>query len=119
VAEQADVRDFEKLKAVVASGVSEFGRVDFVLANAGILPTIGEKGQETSAFVDAVAPAVTSPVSPCRSTPGIPSSSGVANAATLNVEGDHGVKGCPASARTDHSNGAAQGLDTVLQAEQT
>ena len=54
VAEQADVRDFEKLKAVVASGVSEFGRVDFVLANAGILPIIGEKGQETSAFVDAV-----------------------------------------------------------------
>ena len=54
VAEQADVRDFEKLKAVVASGVSEFGRVDFILANAGILPIIGEKGQETSAFVDAV-----------------------------------------------------------------
>jgi SDR family mycofactocin-dependent oxidoreductase len=54
VAEQANVRDFEKLKAVVASGVSEFGRVDFVLANAGILPIIGEKGQETSAFVDAV-----------------------------------------------------------------
>ena len=54
VAEQADVRDFEKLKAVVASGVSEFGRVDFILANAGILPIIGEKGQQTSAFVDAV-----------------------------------------------------------------
>jgi NAD(P)-dependent dehydrogenase (short-subunit alcohol dehydrogenase family) len=108
VAERADVRDFKRLKAVVASCVSELGRIDFVLANAGILPIIGEKGQDTSAFVDAVAPAATSPVSPCRSTP-----------AGLNVERDHGMKGCPASARTDHSNGAAQGLDTVFQAEQT
>jgi NAD(P)-dependent dehydrogenase (short-subunit alcohol dehydrogenase family) len=54
IAEQADVRDFEKLKTVVAKGASELGRIDFVLANAGILPIIGKKGQQTSAFTDAV-----------------------------------------------------------------
>ena len=37
VAEQGDVRDFERLKAAVANGVAELGRIDFVLANAGIL----------------------------------------------------------------------------------
>jgi SDR family mycofactocin-dependent oxidoreductase len=54
VAEQGDVRDFEKLKAVVAKGVSELGRIDFVLANAGILPIVGEQAQDIAAFVDAV-----------------------------------------------------------------
>jgi SDR family mycofactocin-dependent oxidoreductase len=54
VAEQADVRDFEKLKASVAKGVSELGRIDFVLANAGILPIVGEQAHDVSAFVDAV-----------------------------------------------------------------
>ena len=54
VAEQANVRKFEKLKAIVAKGVSKLSRIDFVLANAGILSMIGEKGQETSAFADAV-----------------------------------------------------------------
>ena len=45
VAEQGDVRDFERLKAAVANGVAELGRVDFVLANAGILPMVGEEAQ--------------------------------------------------------------------------
>jgi SDR family mycofactocin-dependent oxidoreductase len=54
VAEQGDVRDFEKLKSVVAKGVSELGRIDFVLANAGILPIAGEQAQDISAFVDAI-----------------------------------------------------------------
>ena len=54
VAEQGDVRDFERLKAAVANGVAELGRVDFVLANAGIAPIVGEQAQDTSAFVDAV-----------------------------------------------------------------
>src|SRR6516165_7209444 len=53
VAEQGDVRDFDRLKAVVANGVDEFGRVDFVLANAGIGP-VGERAQEMASFVDAV-----------------------------------------------------------------
>ena len=54
VAEHADVRDLERLKAVVTKGVAEFGRIDFVLANAGILPAAGEPGSRVEAFVDAV-----------------------------------------------------------------
>jgi SDR family mycofactocin-dependent oxidoreductase len=55
VAEQGDVRDFERLKAAVANGVTELGRVDFVLANAGIAPIMGDQAQAISAFDDAVA----------------------------------------------------------------
>jgi SDR family mycofactocin-dependent oxidoreductase len=55
VAEQGDVRDFERLKTAVANGVAELGRLDFVLANAGILPMVGPQGQDISAFDDAVA----------------------------------------------------------------
>ncbi|VBA29882.1 Putative short-chain type dehydrogenase/reductase/MSMEI_5872 [Mycobacterium pseudokansasii] len=36
VAEQVDVRNFRRLQAVVDKGVSELGRLDFVLANAGL-----------------------------------------------------------------------------------
>ncbi len=36
VARQADVRDFDVLKAAVDAGVEELGRLDIVLANAGI-----------------------------------------------------------------------------------
>jgi (+)-trans-carveol dehydrogenase len=36
VARQADVRDFDALKAAVDAGVEELGRLDIVLANAGI-----------------------------------------------------------------------------------
>ncbi|CDO89776.1 3-ketoacyl-ACP reductase [Mycobacterium triplex] len=54
VAEQGDVRDFDRLKAAVAAGVAELGRVDFVLANAGIFPAFGDQGGDMSAFVDAV-----------------------------------------------------------------
>jgi SDR family mycofactocin-dependent oxidoreductase len=55
VAEQGDVRDFARLKVAVANGVAELGRLDFVLANAGILPMVGEQAQDISAFDDAVA----------------------------------------------------------------
>src|SRR5262245_24884674 len=54
IAARADVRDFERLKAVVEEGVSELGRLDFVLANAGILPVVGDQGQTTAAFDDAI-----------------------------------------------------------------
>lgn len=54
VAEQVDVRDFEKLTTVVEKGVSELGRIDFVLANAGIMPMVGSKAQDISAFNDAI-----------------------------------------------------------------
>lgn len=55
VAEEGDVRDFDRLKAVVAQGVAELGRLDFVLANAGILPAFGEQRHEMAAFDDSVA----------------------------------------------------------------
>jgi SDR family mycofactocin-dependent oxidoreductase len=54
VAEQGDVRDFARLQAAVANGVAELGRVDFVIANAGIMPGLGEQRYEVSAYVDAV-----------------------------------------------------------------
>jgi SDR family mycofactocin-dependent oxidoreductase len=54
VAEQGDVRDFDRLKAVVENGVAELGRVDFVLANAGIMPALGEERYDISAYIDAV-----------------------------------------------------------------
>ena len=54
VAERADVRDLERLKAVVAKGVAEFGRLDFVLANAGIFPAAGPQRLDIAAFLDAV-----------------------------------------------------------------
>lgn len=47
------MRDFERLKDVVANGVAELGRIDFVLANAGILPSFGEQAYGISAYVDA------------------------------------------------------------------
>ncbi|MDT5347763.1 MAG: hypothetical protein QOH91_1050, partial [Mycobacterium sp.] len=54
VAEQGDVRDLERLKAAVSHGVAELGRVDFVLANAGIMPAVGEERYDISAYIDAV-----------------------------------------------------------------
>jgi SDR family mycofactocin-dependent oxidoreductase len=54
VAARADVRDFDTLKTVVGAGVARFGRIDFVLANAGIAPLLGEPSHDVSAFVDAV-----------------------------------------------------------------
>jgi SDR family mycofactocin-dependent oxidoreductase len=54
VTAQVDVRDFESLKAAVAKGISELGRIDFVLANAGIMPLVGSQAHDVSAFDDAV-----------------------------------------------------------------
>lgn len=54
VAERGDVRDFDRLKAAVTAGVAELGRIDFVLANAGILPAFGDQGNDITAFLDAV-----------------------------------------------------------------
>lgn len=54
VAASGDVRDFDRLNAIVAEGVAAFGRIDFVLANAGIAPLLGEPSHEMSAYVDAV-----------------------------------------------------------------
>ncbi len=42
VARQADVRDRGSLKTVLAEGMKELGRLDIVIANAGIAPMMGE-----------------------------------------------------------------------------
>ena len=54
VAGQADVRDFERLQSVLAEGATEFGRVDFVLANAGVAPGVGHAEPTAHAYLDAV-----------------------------------------------------------------
>src|SRR6185312_9617361 len=54
VAREADVRDFDAMRNVVTDGVAELGRLDFVLANAGIAPIIGEPARQLAAFHDSV-----------------------------------------------------------------
>ncbi|MGZ8803156.1 MAG: mycofactocin-coupled SDR family oxidoreductase [Mycobacterium sp.] len=54
VAERGDVRDRDRLTDAVSHGVAEFGRIDFVLANAGILPAAGEQGRDITAYTDAI-----------------------------------------------------------------
>jgi NAD(P)-dependent dehydrogenase (short-subunit alcohol dehydrogenase family) len=48
-----DLCDLDQLKASVANGVAEFGRIDFVLANAGILTGVGQQRRDVTTFVDA------------------------------------------------------------------
>mgnify|MGYP000010410755 CR=1 FL=1 len=54
IAEHGDVRDFARLQQVVARGEDEFGRIDFVLANAGILTAIGAHRDEMSSYTAAI-----------------------------------------------------------------
>jgi SDR family mycofactocin-dependent oxidoreductase len=51
MAEKADVRERAQLRAVVEAGVAEFGRLDIVVCNAGILPV---KHRVPMEFIDAV-----------------------------------------------------------------
>ena len=55
VATQADVRDADALRAAVETGAAELGRLDIVLANAGIFPGVGEVAATGRAFDDVVA----------------------------------------------------------------
>ena len=55
IAEQADVRDADRLKQVIGSAAAKLGRIDFVLANAGIAPVYGQQAHELSAYLDAIA----------------------------------------------------------------
>src|SRR5262245_25803878 len=41
VAQHADVRDRAGLEAALRAGIAEFGRLDIVVANAGIAPIFG------------------------------------------------------------------------------
>ena len=52
VALKADVRERDQLRAAVEAGMSEFGHLDIVVVNAGILP-MGPDDTEPSGFVDA------------------------------------------------------------------
>ena len=49
-----DVRDHESLARVLDEGISQLGRLDFVLANAGIMPTHGEHANEMRAWQDSL-----------------------------------------------------------------
>jgi SDR family mycofactocin-dependent oxidoreductase len=54
VARRADVRDRAALAQVVKEGVAEFGRLDIVLANAGIIPGFDEVAADPRSFDDVV-----------------------------------------------------------------
>jgi SDR family mycofactocin-dependent oxidoreductase len=49
---QGDVRDRASLEAVLDAGMAELGRLDFVIANAGIMPIHGELSQHMQAWQD-------------------------------------------------------------------
>jgi SDR family mycofactocin-dependent oxidoreductase len=51
---EADVRDPAAVSAILDRGLAEFGFVDIVLANAGIMPTFGTFADEDVAWHDAV-----------------------------------------------------------------
>jgi SDR family mycofactocin-dependent oxidoreductase len=53
LARQADVRDPEAVGAAVAAGVEEFGRLDVVIANAGII-RVSDTTERASTFRDVV-----------------------------------------------------------------
>jgi SDR family mycofactocin-dependent oxidoreductase len=53
VAQRADVRDRDALRAAVDAGLAEFGHLDIVVANAGIA-SIGESGNSPEAWRDAI-----------------------------------------------------------------
>jgi SDR family mycofactocin-dependent oxidoreductase len=54
IAREADVRDHAGTKRVLDEGLSEFGHVDIVVANAGIMPILGDKAKEDRAWLDAI-----------------------------------------------------------------
>src|SRR5688500_15239373 len=54
IARKADVRDAAAVQQVFDEGVAELGRVDIVLANAGIMPVIGEVCRAPQAWYDAI-----------------------------------------------------------------
>jgi len=50
VASQADVRDKDGLQKALDEGVSDLGRLDFVVANAGVMPVTLDVGDRQSAW---------------------------------------------------------------------
>ena len=68
LARKADVREPEAVQAVFDEGVSEFGRVDIVLANAGIMPIIGEPSRQPAAWHEAIDIMLTGVLHTCEAT---------------------------------------------------
>jgi SDR family mycofactocin-dependent oxidoreductase len=54
VARQADVRNAKSVASALKEGVEELGRLDIVIANAGILPICGDLADEDVAWQDAI-----------------------------------------------------------------
>jgi SDR family mycofactocin-dependent oxidoreductase len=54
VAAKADVRDEAAVNKVFDEGLSEFGRVDIVIANAGIMPVLGPTSTVVQAWHDCI-----------------------------------------------------------------
>ncbi len=54
VARVADVRNPDAIAEILEAGVAEFGRLDIVVAQAGIMPITGEQRRARAAFVTAV-----------------------------------------------------------------
>jgi SDR family mycofactocin-dependent oxidoreductase len=54
IAVKGDVRKWEDVQNAVEAAVSEFGRLDLVSANAGIMPTTGEPSQQLDAWHAAI-----------------------------------------------------------------
>lgn len=46
----ADVRDRDALEAVYQRGLAQFGRLDFVIANAGVMPVFGPRASEFASW---------------------------------------------------------------------
>jgi SDR family mycofactocin-dependent oxidoreductase len=46
----ADVRDPDSLRAAFSAGLAELGRLDFVIANAGVMPVFGDRSNEFAAW---------------------------------------------------------------------
>lgn len=49
----ADVRERHELRDAVEAGVAQFGKIDIVVANAGILPMAMGRPHDAMSFVDA------------------------------------------------------------------
>lgn len=52
IAQKVDVRDADGVQGVVTAAVAELGRLDFVIANAGIMPIFGDKARRRQAWHD-------------------------------------------------------------------
>jgi SDR family mycofactocin-dependent oxidoreductase len=50
----ADVRDYDAVKQVLDDGVAEFGRLDIVLANAGIMAITGRQRLQRDAYLQGI-----------------------------------------------------------------